>query len=104
MTRDTDWTKDLSPGEAQAALDAVKGEQGAGHSEGSHRASEAAPGATDQDLFELWRWRWVRLAIPNYCPAAYSGGSPTVAIGRPVGARLVVVVVISIIVPASHPT
>src|SRR5262245_3752253 len=59
---------------------------------------------TGFDFFELWRWRWVRLAIPNYCRAAYSGGSPTVAIGRPVGARLVVVVVISIIVPASHTT
>jgi hypothetical protein len=41
---DTDWTRDLTPDEAQAALDALNAKQGVDYRQGSRRTSEAEKG------------------------------------------------------------
>jgi hypothetical protein len=45
---DTDWTRDLTPDEAQAALDALNAKQGVDYRQGSRRTSEAEKGARGQ--------------------------------------------------------
>jgi hypothetical protein len=46
---DIDWTKNLTPDKAQAALDALEGEQGADNGPGSHRDPEATSRAASED-------------------------------------------------------